>query len=63
MGGCIGPVIVIKTYLNVELSTNICKPHEWRNGKHVRLECSRSWIQALVGLNQRLHIWYFLLIR
>ena len=30
------------------------KQHWWLNGKCVRLKCGRSWVQALIGSNQRL---------
>ena len=32
----------------------IIKPHRWRKGQRVHLECGRSWIRAPVGSNQRL---------
>ena len=34
-------------YLHTNLS------HRWRNGQRARLECSRSWVRASVGSNQR----------
>jgi hypothetical protein len=32
----------------------ICQQHQWHNGQRARLECGRSWVQALVVSNQRL---------
>ena len=31
-------------------------------GYHALLECGRSWVQALVRSNQKLYIWYLLLL-
>ena len=30
----------------------IIEPHRWRNSKHARLECGRSWVWTLLRSNQ-----------
>ena len=37
----------------VSVSTTVL-PHRWRNGQRAYLDCSRSWVRAPVGSNQRL---------